>query len=117
MRNRKYRVTKTDDDDYAIVYENDEGETIPQAMSIMDVGIANKLCRHLNADHWINTIYRERKRGDAFVRTPCGFHMNFANGRGVSVQWGSRATATVGPTFARPSAFSRSRFLMKMIAS
>ncbi len=88
MTERRYKVIKTDEDDYAIVYTDDEGETIPQAMSIMDIGIANKLCRHLNADRWVNTMYRERKRDDAFVRTPCGFHMKFANGRGVSVQWG-----------------------------
>lgn len=105
MRDRRYRVVKTDDSDYAIVYKNDEGETIPQAMNILSVEIANKLCRHLNADHWVNTMYRERKRGDAFVRTPYGFHMNFANGRGASVQWGLKSYCDGGADLRAPLSF------------
>lgn len=82
------KVVKTDEGDWAIVYEKD-GELIPIAMSIRDESVAWEMARHLNNRRARSVIFRSnRPDADLVITGGKGFHIRFANGRAASVQWG-----------------------------
>jgi hypothetical protein len=89
MMSDKYKVVKTDEGDWAIVYDRD-GVTTPIAMSILSEDVAWEMARHLNNRKARSVIFRSNFPDANLVITGGkGFHIRFANGRGASVQWGT----------------------------
>lgn len=87
---RTYEVVKTDENDWAIIYEVD-GDMVPIAMSIRSESVAWDMARHLNITRNRPSQTFRAKHPDAnlVITAGKGFHIRFANGRGASVQWGT----------------------------
>lgn len=90
MQDPIYTVVKTDENDWAIVYELD-GTPTPVAMSIRSERIARDMARHLNItqNRPTSSLFRSKQPdADLVITAGKGFHIRFANGRSASVQWG-----------------------------